>query len=54
MAGARGGITRGGLTTRSSGLRGARGGRGIRRGWGGDWGGSCYDYPYNYYDGYCY
>jgi hypothetical protein len=53
MAGARAGIARGGLTTRNSGLR-VRGGRGFRRGFGGDSGWDCYDYPYDYYDGYCY
>jgi hypothetical protein len=55
MAGARAGIARGSLATRNSGLR-VRGHRGFRRGLGGDlgWGGYCYDYPYGYYNDFCY
>jgi hypothetical protein len=54
--GIRGGVGRGGLTTRSSGLhvRGVRGGRGFRRGWGGGWDDWYCDDTLYYYNGYCY
>jgi hypothetical protein len=38
-----------GFTTRDSGMH-FRGGRGLRRGFGGDWGYNCNDWPYDYYD----